>query len=330
MRKRTVLGIESTAHTFGIGIVDTKGNILADIRDSFQPEAGRGFVPRELFDHHVKVAKKMLVDALNEAKIKMEKIEAIAFSQGPGIPNALLVGASIARFLSIKFKKPLYGVNHCIAHIEIGKLATNAKDPIVVYTSGGNTQIIGFAEGRYRVFGETEDIAIGNAIDTLAREMGLPPPYGPNFDKVAAKGKWIDMPYVVKGMDVSFSGLLTEAIKRVKEGAKIEDVAYSFMEVSYAMLTEVTERALAHTGKKEVLLVGGVAKSKRLQEMMRIMCEERGAKVFVVPSKWAGDNGVMIAWVGALLLKTGAKPLSVKNSSIKQKWRTDDVDITWL
>jgi len=327
---KVVLGIESTAHTLGVGIVSTKGEILADVRDSLVPQPGKGYVPREMFEHHIKAVRSLLEQALREANIGIEKIDAVSFSQGPGIPNALIVGAAFARMLVLKYEKPIYGVNHCIAHIEIGKLKTGCKDPIVVYTSGGNTQIIGFAAGKYRVFGETEDIAIGNAIDTLAREMGIEPPYGPNFDKVAKKGKWIDLPYVVKGMDVSFSGLLTEALKRYKQGQSVKDVAYSFAEVSYAMLTEVTERALAHTGKNEVLLVGGVANSKRLQEMMRKMCEERGAKAYVVPSKWAGDNGVMIAWVGALLLKAGAKPLKIEETSIKQKWRTDEVDVTWM
>ena len=272
----------------------------------------------------------MLKRSLKAAKTSINDIDVISFSQGPGIPNCLRIGATISRFLSLKFEKPLVGVNHCIAHIEIGKLMTGCKDPVVVYTSGGNTQIIAFAEGRYRVFGETEDVPLGNAIDTLARELGIPPPYGPNFDKVASKGKWIDLPYVVKGMDVSFSGILTEAIKRHAAGEKVEDVCYSFQEVCYSMITEVTERALAHTGKNEVLLVGGVAASKRLQEMMRCMCEERGAKVFVVPRKWSGDNGVMIAWVGLLLYKSGKEPLKIRNSTIKQKWRTDEVDVTWI
>ena len=260
----------------------------------------------------------------------MKNIDVISFSQGPGIPNCLRVGAAIARLLSQKLKKPLIGVNHCVAHIEIGKLKTGCKDPVVVYTSGGNTQIIAFVDGRYRVLGETQDIAIGNAIDTLARELGIEPPYGPNFDKIARKGRWIDLPYVVKGMDVSFSGLLTEALKRYKSCERVEDVCFSFQETCYAMLTEVTERALAHAGKSEVLLVGGVARSKRLQKMMETMCKDRGAKLFVVPPEWASDNGVMIAWVGVLAFKSGVEPLKMEESRIVQKWRTDEVDVKWI
>ena len=259
----------------------------------------------------------------------MRDIDIVSFSQGPGIPNMLRVGAAFARYLSLAYDKPLVPVNHCIAHIEVGKLTTAAKDPVVLYLSGGNTQVIAFTEGRYRIFGETQDIPVGNAIDNLAREIGLSPPYGPNFDRIAEEGQYIKLPYVVKGMDVSFSGILTEAIKKFKAGASAADVCYSFQETAFAMLVEVTERALAHTAKNEVLLVGGVAASKRMQEMVKTMCEERGGKMYVVPREYSGDQGVMIAWTGILAFKNGIS-VCVKDSSIRQKWRTDEVDIPWL
>lgn len=322
-----VLGIESTCHTFAIGVVNEEGEVLVDVREVLKPEPGKGFVPKELFAHHVKVAGGLLKEAL--ATIDEDELSAIAFSQGPGIPNALRVGAAVARFLSLSLGKPLVGVNHAVAHIEIGKLMTEAKDPIVVYTSGGNTQIIAYSKGRYRVFGETLDLPVGNAIDTLARKLGIEPPYGPNFDKVAAKGKWIDMPYVVKGMDVSFSGILSEALRKFKKGYKVEDICYSFQEVVFSMLTEVTERAVAHTNKQEILLVGGVANSKRFQQMISTMCQDRGCKSYVVPSKYAGDNGVMIAWTGMLLFKHGVTT-PIEESAFKQKWRVDEVDIPYI
>ena len=325
------LGIESTAHTFGVGIVDENGRILADSRDTYKPEKGKGFIPRELESHHILVAKKVLTDALKQAGFSMKKIDIVSFSQGMGIPNALKVGAALARYLSLKYKKPLVGVNHGIAHIEIGKLTTKSKDPVVVYLSGGNTQIIAYRHKRYRIFGETEDISIGNALDSLARYLQLPMPGGPEIEKLALKGKkFIPLPYVVKGMDVSFSGLLTDAIKLIKSGKRVEDVCYSFQETAFAMLTEVTERALAHTGKNEVLLVGGVAANKRLQKMMKTMCEERGAKFYVVKQKYSGDNGVMIAWTGLLRYKYTKKPLKIENSGIIQKWRIDEIKIPWL
>ena len=322
------LGIESTAHTFAVGIVDDRGRILADVRDTYKPVAGKGFVPRELEEHHLHVAKNILSRVLK--KFSWKDIDLISFSQGMGIPNALKVGAAVARYLTLRWKKPLIGVNHGVAHIEIGRLLTKVKDPIVVYLSGGNTQIITYLNGRYRILGETEDIPIGNAFDSLARYFGLKMPGGPGIEHLAKKGrKFISLPYIVKGMDVSFSGILTECIKLSKIGEKREDISFSFQEICFSMLTEATERALAHTEKNEVLLVGGVAANKRLQKMMKIMCKDRGAKMYVVPQKYSGDNGVMIAWTGLLAYNFGVRT-RIEKSNIRQKWRVDEVDIKWL
>lgn len=255
----------------------------------------------------------------------MSDVDIIAFAQGPGLPQCLRVGVVFARALALKYKKPLVSVNHCVAHIEIGKLMTEAKDPVVLYLSGGNTQVIAYTEGRYRVFGETQDIPIGNALDNLARGLKLEMPGGPRIEELAKNGKYFEMPYVVKGMDLSFAGLTTEAVKRFEKGAKAEDVAFSFQETCFAMLTEVTERAVAHTDKEEVLLVGGVAANKRLQEMLAIMTSERGAKFFVVPQEYAGDNGVNIAWTGILAHQKGYD-IPIEKSQIKQKWRIDEVE----
>lgn len=323
------LGIESTAHTFGIGIVNDKGEILADERDTVETEEGSGFIPRELFEHHKKVASKLLKRALLKAGLDLEDVDIISFSQGMGIPNSLRVGAALARYLSLRTKKPLVGVNHGIAHIEIGRLLTKVKDPVIVYISGGNTQIISYIDGRYRILGETEDIPLGNAMDELARFLGYKMPGGPKIEELAKKGKYIDSPYVVKGSNLSFSGLVTYAKRLIEKGYKKEDVCYSFQETAFAMLVEVTERVLAHTGKKEVLVVGGVARNKRLREMFKIMCKERGARFKVVPFKYAGDNGVMIAWTGILEFKNGITT-KIDESKIKQKWRIDEVEVPWM
>jgi len=316
------LGIESTAHTFGVGIIDNK-KVLSNEKTVYIPKKGFGIIPRDAAQHHSENGLEVLKNALTKANLKMGDIDIIAFSQGPGLPQCLRIGAVFARTLALKYNKPLIPVNHCVAHVEIGKFSTQSKDPVVLYLSGGNTQIIAFAGGRYRVFGETQDIPIGNALDMLARKMDLPMPGGPQIDKLALKGKYFELPYVVKGMDLSFTGLLTEAVKKYKQGVKSEDIAYSFQETCFAMLAEVTERAVAHTDKEEVLLTGGVAANKRLQEMLRIMCEERGAKFFVVPREYSGDNGLMIAVTGIL----HNKPISIEKSKIKQKWRVDEVDI---
>ena len=316
------LGIESTAHTFGIGVIRDK-EILSNEKSVYFPKKGFGIIPRDAAQHHSENVSEVLRSSLEKANLQMKDIDIIAFSQGPGLPQCLRIGAVVARVLALKYNKPLIGVNHCVAHIEIGKIRTNSKDPVVLYLSGGNTQVIAFAGGRYRVFGETQDIPIGNALDMLAREMGLSMPGGVVIEKLAKNGKYLELPYVVKGMDLSFSGLATEAIKKYKQGNKKEDIAYSFQETCFAMLTEVTERAMAHTDKEEVLLVGGVAANKRLQEMLSIMCNERGANFFVVPLEYSGDNGSMIGVTGIL----HNKPIPIEKSKIRQKWRVDEVDI---
>jgi len=315
------LGIEGTAHTFGIGIIDDKGRILGDAKSSFFPP--KGIHPREAAEHHAEVATKLLTDALSKAHVGLEDIDIVSFSQGPGLPPCLRVVATFARALSLKLGKPLVGVNHCIAHIDIAKLLTKAKDPIILYVSGGNSQIIGFAGGKYRVFGETLDIAIGNAIDKFARECDLGFPGGPVIEKLAKEGKYIELPYTVKGMDFSFSGIVTDVVRRHKAGAKIEDLAFSFQEHAFAMLVEATERALSHTEKDEALVTGGVAANKRFNEMISIMCKERGAKYFACPMEYAGDNGVMIAWSGMMRYKKGMA-LKLEESGIRPKWRVDD------
>ncbi len=331
----TCLGIESTAHTFGIGIAREASNsidILSNAKSMFMPKAGSGIHPIEAANHHKSASEKVLEDALKTTDIGLNDIDIISYSAGPGLPPCLRVGCEFAKALAKKAKKrtnsmPLMEVNHCVAHIEIGKLLTDAKDPITLYVSGGNTQIIGYAAGRYRVFGETLDISIGNAIDTFIRETNGKFPGGPEMESLAANGNYVELPYIVKGMDLSFSGILTSALQKHRKGMNIHDLCFSFQETCYSMLTEVTERALAHTGKNEVLLTGGVAASQRLQEMLRIMCKERKADFYACPREFAGDCGANIAYTGLLAYKHGQKPAA--KADFYPKWRTDDVEAVW-
>lgn len=328
MTKMTCLGIESTAHTFGMGIMNDKGSVLANVRDTFIPPKGFGMKPIDVAEHHKKVKENVLESALKEAKLRMEDIDIISFSQGPGLPPCLRVGMEFARDLAKKHKMPLVPVNHCVSHIEVSRLFSKAKDPVTLFVSGGNTQILSYVEGKFRCFGETQDISVGNALDKLGRELGLDFPGGPKIEKLAKKGEYMEMPYVVKGMDLSFSGLVTEAAKRFKNGEKMEDVCFSFQETAFAMLTEVTERALAHVKKNELILTGGVAANKRFSEMLETMSKERGARYYVCPIELSGDNGAMIAWLGILMHRAGYK--TEKNLDIKPRQRTDDVDVFWL
>ncbi len=319
------LGIESTAHTIGIGIVQDK-KILANCKRQFKTKQG-GIKPREAADFILENFKEVLEEALEKAKVEIKDIDVIGFAKGPGLGPCLDNGAVGARTLALEYKKPLIGVNHAIAHLEIGKLDTGAKNPIFVYASGANTQIIGYYKKKYRVYGETLDIGIGNMLDMYGRYLGLGFPAGPEIDKLYFQGKkYIQMPYTIKGMDLNFSGLLTSA--QGKKGTK-EDLAYSVMHTAFAMLTEVTERALAHTGKKEVLVIGGVASSKALKEMMEKMCEERKAKAFFPKKEVCVDNGAMIAYLTLLMKKAGVKQ-TIKQTETNQNFRIDYEDISWI
>ncbi len=328
-----VLGIESTAHTFGVGIVDEKGRILADERAKYVPEKG-GIHPREASFYFMQEAPNVIAKALEKAGVSAGSLDGVAVALGPGLGPCLRVGATLARALAIYFKKALIPVNHAVAHIEIGKLVTGAKDPLIVYLSGGNTIISAYVSGRYRIFGETLDMPLGNFIDTFVREVGLAPPYVVNgvhkIDECAdAGGKdFIELPYVVKGQDVSFSGLLTAALKAIRSGRKLEDVCYSLREIAYSAIVEVSERGLAHTGKKQVLLVGGVAASRALRSKFEAMAGERGVELKVVPPKYSGDNGVMIAWTGILALKHGIT-VEPEKAFIRQRWKLDQADVPW-
>ncbi len=325
-----VLGIESTAHTFGVGIASDEGTIYANVNDTYTPPAGWGIHPREAAEHHVTVAPRVLEKALSQARMTMKDIDAIAFSQGPGLGPALRVGATVARALAVKYDKPLVPVHHGVAHIEIAKLVSGFVDPLVVLISGGHTMILAYSDGYYRVFGETLDITIGNCLDMFARHLGLSMPGVPKVEELARRGKnYIPMPYTVIGQDLSFSGLLTYALKLLKEGYPIEDVSLSLVETAYYMLAEVTERALAATKKSELLVTGGVARSKRLREIFGIIAEDFNVRLAFVTDEYAGDNGAMIAFTGALAYRCGIR-IEVENSTIRQCWRIDTVPVPWV
>lgn len=322
------LGIEGTAEKTGVGIVDDEGNILGMAGKQLFPEKG-GIHPRIAAEHHANWIPQLIPQAVEEAGISYDDIDLISFSQGPGLGPALRIVATSARTLALSLNKPIIGVNHCIGHVEIGKLDTGAVNPVSLYVSGGNSQVIAFESGRYRIFGETLDIAIGNCLDHFGRETGLGHPGGPVIEKLAKSGSYIDLPYVVKGMDFSFSGLLSAALREHEKGTAIEDICYSLQETAFAMLVEVTERALSHTQKDEVMLCGGVSANTRLREMLNTMAVEHGAKFYMPQMKLCGDNGVMIAWLGLLMHKQFG-PMDIKDTGIIQRFRTDEVDIPWI
>jgi len=322
-----VLGLEGTAEKTGVGVIDSEGNILFNKTVMYKPPV-QGINPREAADHHAETFPKLIKEAFEY--VPKEEIDLVAFSQGPGLRPSLRVTATAARTLALSMKKPIIGVNHCIAHVEIGKLVTDAQDPLTLYVSGGNTQILAYVGGRYRIFGETLDIAIGNCLDQFARNCGLPHPGGPYVEKLAKEGsRLLDLPYTIKGMDITFSGLLTAAIKKYEQGERLENVCFSLQEVAFSMLTEITERALAHTDKGEVMLVGGVAVNGRLREMLKDMCEEQGVDFYVPRRDLCGDNGVMIAYLGLLMYLSGRR-MSIEETKPIPNYRSDTVEVTWI
>jgi len=323
-----ILGIESTAHTFGIGIVKD-GEVIANVKDSYTTEKG-GIIPQEAAKHHEKVSDEIYLKALEKAKISEKEIDAVSFSQGPGLSPCLLAGLRFTKKIAGKLNVPVVLVNHCIAHLEIGRV-TGANDPVLLYCSGANTQIIAYEFGKYRIFGETLDLGIGNFIDTFARYAGLGFPGGPKIAELAEKSQnYIELPYSIKGMDVAFSGLLTKLRQMIESGKyKIEDLSFSLQETAFAMLVEAAERALAHTGKRELLLGGGVACNSRLQEMCRIMCEERGCKMFCPEKSLLVDNAGMIAFLGEIMFNSGIYEKEIDKLDINPRERTDDVKVSW-
>lgn len=316
-----VLGIECTAHTLGIGIVN-KEKILANEMDTYKPPKGEGMIPRDLADHHAKVFSTVLNRALKKAKLKMKDVDLIAFSQGPGIGAPLSVGCAGAKFLAAKYGKPIVGVNHCQAHLEIAKVYSGFNNPLFLYISGGNSQIVIKEKGGYHVLGETLDMGIGNLFDSFARSIGLES-HGAVLEKFSKNGKYVELPYTVKGMNLVFSGLLTHAQKLAKHHSK-KDVAYSLMENSFAMTCEATERALFLTKKKSLVVCGGVAQNHRLQNMLKKMCKDDSAGFYVAPDELNRDNGAMIAYTGYLTRKNSKKK-GIEKMAPRPNYRIDAI-----
>ena len=312
-----------------MAVASSKGEILTNVNAVYKVPMGQGIHPREAAQHHCEVLPTMLRRVIRSLDIGLDAVDCIAFSSGPGLGPVLRTGATFARALALWLEKPLIPIHHAIGHIEIASLMTGAEDALVLLVSGGHTSIAAFGDGFWRVYGETEDITLGNLLDVFAREAGLSFPGGAVIEDLAKKGRnYIELPYVVKGNDVSYSGLLTAALKRLKEGNGIEDVCFSLQEVAFSMLTEATERALAHTERKEVLLTGGVAANARLQNMIRSIAQDHGAEAYVVPKEYSGDSGAQIAWTGVLAFQSGVR-VDVERSFVKPKWRLDEVRIPW-
>ncbi|GAA5963260.1 hypothetical protein JCM3765_005778 [Sporobolomyces pararoseus] len=424
-RPLLALGLEGSANKLGVGLIlhspPAEGatsatgdpgtvSILSNIRHTYVTPPGEGFLPSDTARHHKRWISEVVEKALKQGNVTMKDVDVVCFTKGPGMGAPLQTVALVARTLALMYNKPLVGVNHCVGHIETGRLITNSPSPIVLYVSGGNTQVIAYSQQRYRIFGETLDIAVGNCLDRFARIIGLSndPSPGANIESEAKKGKrLLPLPYATKGMDIMLGGILhaveaytrdprfrpnegsskartnsektmvgQEERRRRAEGegpqAALQDIGFSLersnppqaslpkkettteqseaqnskdqveeediitpadlcfslQETIFSMLVEITERAMAHAGGKEVLIVGGVGCNKRLQEMMGIMAGERGGNIFATDERFCIDNGIMIAHAGLLSWRMGYKtPLA--ETACTQRFRTDEVLVNW-
>lgn len=350
------IGLEGSANKLGVGIIKhylgplsetNRAEVLANVRDTYITPPGEGFQPRDTARHHKNWAVRLIKRALADAKVSPRDIDCVCFTQGPGMGAPLQSTVLAARAISLLWGKPLVGVNHCVGHIEMGREITGADNPVVLYVSGGNTQVIAYSHHRYRIFGETLDIAVGNCLDRFARTLRISnaPSPGYNIEQMAKQGKnYVPLPYTVKGMDLSMSGILAYIDEiandlltgkntkntRAEDGSRItpEDLCFSLQETLYAMLVEITERAMAHVGSSQVLIVGGVGSNERLQQMMELMVRDRGGSIYATDERFCIDNGIMIAHAGLLRYRMGQQT-ALSDSVCSQRFRTDEVLVNW-
>lgn len=351
------LGLEGSANKLGVGVIKhnlgpltstNAAEVLSNVRDTYITPPGEGFLPRDTARHHRNWVNRIIKRALSDAKIRGADVDCICFTQGPGMGAPLQSVVIAARTLSQLWNIPLVGVNHCIGHIEMGREITGAENPVVLYVSGGNTQVIAYSRQCYRIFGETLDIAIGNCLDRFARTLKIPnePAPGYNIEQMAKRGKHlVNLPYTVKGMDLSMSGILAHIDSLAKDmfgkqqkklideetGEPItpEDLCFSLQETLFSMLVEITERALAHVNSNQVLIVGGVGSNERLQEMMKLMIQDRkNGQIYATDERFCIDNGIMIAHAGLLSYRMG-QTNQLKDTVCTQRFRTDEVFVEW-
>ncbi|ESS09817.1 MAG: O-sialoglycoprotein endopeptidase [uncultured archaeon A07HN63] len=331
-----VLGIEGTAWAASAALYDEDDDAFFIESDPYQPDSG-GIHPREAAEHMgeaiPQVVDAVLAHAAETAADDGDSsnaydIDCVAFSQGPGLGPCLRTVGTAARAAAQALDVPLVGVNHMIAHLEIGRHESGFDSPVCLNASGANAHLLGYHNGRYRVLGETMDTGVGNALDKFTRHIGWEHPGGPKVEEAAKNGELIDLPYVVKGMDFSFSGIMSAAKDAADEGQEIEDICFSLQEHIFGMLTEVAERALSLTGTDELVLGGGVGQNARLQSMLKTMCADRGASFHVPDDRFLRDNAGMIALLGAKQFAAG-QTVDIGESAVDPNYRPDEVAVAW-
>ncbi|WP_423995719.1 bifunctional N(6)-L-threonylcarbamoyladenine synthase/serine/threonine protein kinase [Halorubrum trapanicum] len=349
-----VLGIEGTAWCASAALYDAETDSVLIESDPYEPDSG-GIHPREAAEHMSDAIPEVVDRVLSAAEDEHgpDAVDAVAFSRGPGLGPCLRIVGTAARSLAGTLDVPLVGVNHMVAHLEIGRHRSGFDNPVCLNASGANAHLLGYHDGRYRVLGETMDAGVGNAIDKFTRHVGWSHPGGPKVEAAAgefaaaegddaggsgagedagggpaAAPDLLDLPYVVKGMDFSFSGISSAANDAADDGVPVEEICFSLQEHVFAMLTEVSERALSLTGADELVLGGGVAQNDRLREMLAAMCEARGADFHAPEPRFLRDNAGMIAVLGAKMAVAG-DTVPIPDSAVDPNFRPDQVPVTW-
>ena len=317
-----VLGIETSCDETGVAVYDTEAGLRAHALYSqvaLHAEYG-GVVPELASRDHVRKLLPLIRQTLAEAGMAVDELDGVAYTAGPGLVGALLVGAGVARSLAWALDVPAVAVHHMEGHLLAPLMEETDEGPleppfVALLVSGGHTQLVAVdAIGRYRLLGETLDDAAGEAFDKTAKLMGLPYPGGPHLAALAEQGRpgvyrfsrpMTDRP----GLDFSFSGLKTQVLLAWQKSDQTDttraDIARGFEDAVVETLAIKCERALDAAGCETLVVAGGVGANRRLRARLQAMAQQRGGRVGFPRPAFCTDNGAMIAFAGALRLQAG-------------------------
>ena len=307
MKETLVLGIESSCDETSVAVVKNGREVLSNVIDTqikIHEQFG-GVVPEIASRNHIEAISRVTKLALEQANVKLEDIDIIAPTYGPGLVGALLVGVSYGRGLAYALNKPLVGVNHLEGHISANYITHLDLEPpfLCMLTSGGNTQIVYVKDYcDMEVLGRTRDDAIGEAFDKVARVIGLTYPGGPKIDKLAEQGKaTINFPKThFENLDFSFSGIKTAVINLHHKNPEVNkaDLCMSFEKAVTEVLTENIEKAIKQTGIKKVVLAGGVSANTHIREEFEKLGQKLNVQIYKPDLKLCTDNAAMIGAAG--------------------------------
>jgi N6-L-threonylcarbamoyladenine synthase len=337
-----ILGVESSCDETGLALYDTERGLLSHALHSqvaMHEEYG-GVVPELASRDHIRRALPLLEQVLAQAGAQVADVDAIAYTQGPGLAGALLVGASVACSLGLATDKPVLGVHHLEGHLLSPLLASDPPEfPFVaLLVSGGHTQLMRVdGVGQYTLLGETLDDAAGEAFDKSAKLLGLGYPGGPAISRLAEFGDPLayQLPRPMlhsKDFNFSFSGLKTAVLTVVKnQAANIceqdkANIARGFVDAIVDVLTSKCVKALKHTGLKRLVIAGGVGANRQLRESLNAAAASKKFKVYYPELEFCTDNGAMIAFAGAMRLRINPHAAQRDYSfNVRPRWPLDDI-----